>query len=116
MVRPQARCLRHHHGWGKVIEQATEQRAQVIAVARLLSALEKNTSRDSWRRVAPATALYMGTIATWGYDLAEVEKRAAGLAPTKRARRPRATAAPVPEQATDQPDTEQPGEATTVTS
>jgi ParB family chromosome partitioning protein len=87
-------------GWGKVIEQATEQRAQVIAVARLLSGLEKNTSRDSWRRVAPATALYMGTIAAWGYDLAEVEKRAAGLAPTKAAPRPRATAAPVPEQAT----------------
>ena len=102
-------------GWGKVIEQATEQRAQVIAVARLLSALEKNTSRDSWRRVSPATALYMGTIAAWGYDLAEVEKRAAGLVPTKAARRPRASAAPVPEQASDQPDTEQPGEAPTVT-
>lgn len=77
-------------GWGKVIEQATEQRAQVIAVARLLSAQEKNTSRDSWRAVAPATALYMGTIAAWGYDLAEVEKRAAGPA------RPREPADPAP--------------------
>ncbi len=88
------------NGWSALIEKATESRAQVIALCRLLASLEKGTDRQSWRRVMPATADYLTFIAANGYDLSDVEKRAAGLVKPKPARRTRpkaATASPVGE-------------------
>ncbi|MGL5858781.1 MAG: ParB/RepB/Spo0J family partition protein [Angustibacter sp.] len=81
-------------GWSALIEKATEGRAQVIALCRLLASLEKGTDRQSWRRVMPATTHYLTFIAAHGYDLSDVEKRAAGLVRPKPARRSRPKAAP----------------------
>lgn len=81
-------------GWADLLDKATEARAQVIALCRLLASLEKGTSRESWRRVAPATADYLTFIAANGYDLSDVEKRAAGQVKPKPARRARAKATP----------------------
>ncbi|WP_270889233.1 ParB/RepB/Spo0J family partition protein [Pedococcus sp. 5OH_020] len=70
-------------GWGALIDKATEPRATVIALGRLLAGCEKDTSRDSWRRVSPRTSAYLRFLAANGYDLSEVEKRAAGLTKKK---------------------------------
>lgn len=67
------------NGWAALVEKATDGRAQVITVARLLASLEKATSRQSWRTVHAATADYLKFLAANGYELSEVEKRAAGL-------------------------------------
>jgi len=67
------------NGWAALVEKATDGRAQVITVARLLASLEKGTSRQSWRTVHAATADYLKFLAANGYELSEVEKRAAGL-------------------------------------
>lgn len=80
-------------GWSAPVDKATDGRAQVIALGRLLASLEKGTDHQSWRRVAPATADYLAFIAANGYDLSDVEKRAAGLSKPKPARRARATKA-----------------------
>ena len=82
------------NGWSALIEKATESRAQVIALCRLLASLEKGTDRQSWRRVMPATADYLTFIAANGYDLSDVEKRAAVLVKPMPARRSRPKAAP----------------------
>jgi ParB family chromosome partitioning protein len=97
-------------GWTVLIEKATDGRAQVIALCRLLASLEKGTSRQSWRRVMPATADYLTFIAANGYDLSDVEKRAAGLLKPKPARRSRTQAAPAAP-AADGTETEAPDEA-----
>ncbi len=74
-----------HPGYGgrvpaqAIIEKATEGRALLIAVCRVLADMEKRTSRDSWRHVEPATAALLKFLAENGYELADVEKRAAGL-------------------------------------
>ncbi|WP_457255970.1 ParB/RepB/Spo0J family partition protein [Pedococcus sp. P5_B7] len=79
------------NGWSALVDKATDGRAQVIALGRLLASLEKGTDRQSWRRVLPATADYLAFIAANGYDLSDVEKRAAGLSKPKPASRARAT-------------------------
>jgi ParB family chromosome partitioning protein len=81
------------NGWAALVDKATDGRAQVIALCRLLASLEKGTDRQSWRRVMPATADHLALIAAKGYDLSEVEKRAAGLSRPKPARRARGTKA-----------------------
>lgn len=100
-------------GWTALIEKATAGRAEVIALCRLLACLEKGTDRQSWRRVMPAPADYLTFIAANGYDLSDVEKRAAGVTKPKPARRARskqpAPAAPhtdAPEASIDTPDPE----------
>ena len=74
-----------HPGYGgrlgaqAIIEKATEGRALLIAVCRVLADMEKHTSRESWRHVDPATSTLLKFLADNGYELADVEKRAAGL-------------------------------------
>lgn len=74
-----------HSGYGSQVEvaqavqTATESRALHIAVCRILADLEANTSRDSWRHLDQATAVYLAFLAANGYPLSDVEKRAAGL-------------------------------------
>lgn len=67
------------NGWAALVEKATDGRAQVIALCRLLASLEKGTSRQSWRSVYPATADYLKFLTANGYELSDVEKRAAGI-------------------------------------
>jgi ParB family chromosome partitioning protein len=66
-------------GWAAVIDRATDARATVIALGRLLAGCEKDTSRDSWRRINPRTVAYLRFLAANGYELSDVEQRAAGL-------------------------------------
>ena len=80
-------------GWATLVDKATDGRAQVIALCRLLASLEKGTDRQSWRRVMPATADYLAFVAANGYDLSDVETRAAGLSKPKPTRQPRGTRA-----------------------
>lgn len=87
-------------GWAALVDKATDGRAQMIALCRLLASLEKGTDRQSWRRVMPATADYLNFIAAHGYDLSEVEKRAAGVTRPKPARRARTRSAALPDTVT----------------
>jgi ParB family transcriptional regulator, chromosome partitioning protein len=66
-------------GWGDLIDKATDARATVIALGRLLAGCEKDTNRDSWRRTSPRTAAYLRFLEANGYELSDVEQRAARL-------------------------------------
>jgi ParB family transcriptional regulator, chromosome partitioning protein len=69
-------------GWATLIDKGADARATVIALGRLLAGCEKDTSRVSWRRVNPRTSAYLRFLAANGYELSDVEQRAAG--PTKK--------------------------------
>lgn len=64
------------------IEKATDGRALVLALGRVLAAYEAQTSRQSWRSTAKHTALYLRFLADNGYELSSVEHRAAGTTRT----------------------------------
>jgi ParB family transcriptional regulator, chromosome partitioning protein len=66
------------------IAKATEGRATVIALGYVLAAYEGQTGKHSWRNVDAGTARYLTFLAANGYDLSEVEQRAAGLSKKKR--------------------------------
>ena len=66
------------------IGKATEGRALVLALGRVLAAYEAATSRDSWRSPKKGIATYLAFLAANGYELSDVEKRAAGLSRRKR--------------------------------
>lgn len=61
-----------------LVEQATEARAQVIALALVLAAYEDATHIGSWRHVDPGTRRYLTFLADCGYTLSGVERRACG--------------------------------------
>src|ERR1019366_10039290 len=63
-------------GVADLIAKATEPRAQVIGLALVLAAFEDATSTDSWRRADAGTGRYLEFLATNGYTLADVERRA----------------------------------------
>jgi len=73
-----------------LIAQATEARAQVLALAVVLAGYEDAAHTGSWRNVNPATRRYLGFLAACGYDLADVERRACGQDPSP----PQTTATP----------------------
>ena len=64
-----------------LIAQASEARAQVLALAVVLAGYEDATHTGSWRKVDPATARYLQFLTTCGYGLADVERRACGQDP-----------------------------------
>lgn len=64
-----------------LIDKATEQRAQVIALAIVLAGYEANTDTNSWRRVDTGTRRYLTFLAECGYALSDVERRACGEQP-----------------------------------
>ena len=68
-----------------VSETTTAARAQVVTVVVMLAAYEEATARDDWRRVSPATTRYLRYIASQGYPLADVERRACGEEPASTA-------------------------------
>lgn len=57
---------------------ASDARAVQVSLVLLLAAHEDALPADSWRRVNPDAARYLGFLASLGYGLAEIEQRAAG--------------------------------------
>ena len=60
------------------LQRASDKRAQVLALGVTLAACEGATDRADWRTTKGSTVLYLTALAAWGYELAEVEQRAAG--------------------------------------
>ncbi|WP_170119951.1 hypothetical protein [Branchiibius hedensis] len=84
----------------KAVEGATEGRALMLAVGQCCAAYEAQMGTHTWRAVSSGPARYLAFLAANGYDLADVEKRAAGLdkpAPKPRAKKTRKATAPTPE-------------------
>lgn len=72
--------------WGKdtlspVLTSATEGRAQVIALGLTLGAYEANTDIHHWRNKQASTERYLRFLASAGYTLSDVERRACGEDP-----------------------------------
>lgn len=65
--------------WADTINKASQPRATMLAVARVLSAMENHTGRDTWRNPAEVDVEYLTTLQRWGYSLSPIEKRAARL-------------------------------------
>lgn len=66
-------------GYGQIEVPDLDTSAATMALLGLIvTGMEKGTSRDHWRTVNPATALYLTALATWGYTLSDVETAAAG--------------------------------------
>ncbi len=78
-AREMARKLGVVDGKAETITKAAEARALVIALGVVLAAYEAKTGRHSWRNVDAGTALYLRFLAGNGYDLSNVERRAAGM-------------------------------------
>lgn len=60
----------------EAVEKASNARAHVLTLARVLAAYERQTDRNNWRHPTTSTRDYLTWIATQGYDLSEVEQRA----------------------------------------
>lgn len=67
-----------------VAENVTDGRAQVLSLTAILAAHEQATGVHSWRSVHPATAAYLSFLADLGYELAPIERKAAGLSASRR--------------------------------
>lgn len=65
--------------WAETIDKASQPRATMLAVARVLSAMENHTGRDTWRNPGPVDIEYLSTLQRWGYTLSPIEKRAADI-------------------------------------
>ncbi len=72
-----------------MVEQATEGRSMVLALAAVLAAYEQGTTRDSWRHTritdtdgtVSATPRYLRYLESCGYELSTIELQACGVAP-----------------------------------
>jgi ParB family chromosome partitioning protein len=85
-------------------EQASEVRAQVIALGVVLAAVEDSTGVQSWRNPNDTVKRYFAFLAANGYVLSEVEKIAAGT--TKKPRRSARGAKPAEAVEADRSDSE----------
>lgn len=65
----------------QLVEQASEARALILALAQVLAGYEKCADRSDWRTVRPQTARYLRFLQSCGYTLAPVEQRACGQQP-----------------------------------
>jgi ParB family chromosome partitioning protein len=80
--------LGRHTGYGHnpdllaAIGEASDARAQVLALARVLAGCEAATGKHSWRNVSAHTVRYLRFIQAQGYTLSPVERRAIGEHPT----------------------------------
>lgn len=66
--------------------EATEPRAQMLALAVILAAYEHGTDREHWRTPNSGTARYLRYLEGQGYELSDVELRAAGEATETKAK------------------------------
>lgn len=57
---------------------ASEPRSQVLALATVLAGIEAGTGVHSWRNLTAASTRYLEFLASTGYQLADVERRAMG--------------------------------------
>jgi ParB family chromosome partitioning protein len=76
---------------------ATDARAQVIALAVVLAAVEESTDVQTWRGPDEATKRYFAFLAAQGYVLSDVERLAAGIKPKAQRRRTETAQEPTPE-------------------
>lgn len=84
----------------KAAENVTEGRALMLAVGQCCAAYEAQMGTHTWRNVTPGPARYLAFLAANGYELADVEKRAARLdkpASKSRAKKARKAATPPPQ-------------------
>ncbi|NKR30213.1 ParB N-terminal domain-containing protein [Rhodococcus hoagii] len=58
---------------------ASDSRAQVIVLGQILAAYETATSVESWRTLTKENARYLAYLASIGYTLSDIEKRAAAI-------------------------------------
>lgn len=58
--------------------EAGDARAPMLALALVLAAYEAATDREHWRTPNPGTARYLRYLEAQGYELSDVERRAAG--------------------------------------
>ena len=65
-------------------EKATDGRAQVIALGVILAALEASITREAWRNPQPADKRYLRFLASFGYQLSDVEQLVIGKPKTTR--------------------------------
>lgn len=56
------------------IENATQARAQQIALVIILATIEQQTGIHTWRRPDPESRAYFTALDTWGYGLSDVER------------------------------------------
>jgi ParB family chromosome partitioning protein len=57
-----------------LLAQASESRAQVIALGLILGAHESALTVDAWRRPGFTDARYLAKLTDWGYELSEIEQ------------------------------------------
>ncbi len=60
------------------VDESSDSRAQVVALAIVLAAYEDDTGTHSWRHVNDATVRYLRYLAENGYELSDVERLACG--------------------------------------
>ncbi len=65
------------HPLATAARTAAPGRATVLTLGVLLAALEAGTGKDTWRHPTAASASYLNTLRGWGYQLSDVERRAA---------------------------------------
>jgi len=56
------------------IDAASLSRAQLIGLVVVLAAIEARTGTHTWRNPTPTIARYLRAIASWGYNLSEIEQ------------------------------------------
>ena len=59
---------------------ASDNRAQVIALALVLGAYEDFTSVDTWRNPTPQDRDYLNQLVEWGYQPSDIEQSVIGSA------------------------------------
>ena len=64
-----------------LIDRSSQARAQVIALAQILAAYEARTDKEDWRTRQRHTERFLRFIASCGYALSDVERRACGETP-----------------------------------
>ena len=64
------------HPISAAAQTATPARASMLTLALLLAAFEDGATKNTWRDPSPESAGYLSALATWGYELAEVEQLA----------------------------------------
>lgn len=65
----------------ELVEQASDARALMLALAQVLAGYEQCTDRSDWRSPRAHTARYLRFLQSCGYTLAPVEQRACGPQP-----------------------------------
>ncbi|GAA4557716.1 hypothetical protein [Pseudonocardia xishanensis] len=66
----------------EMVSAVSPRRATVLAAAAVLCAWEERTGPHTWRHQGADTARYLGQMATWGYQLSDIETYAVtGLEP-----------------------------------